>query len=99
MKFVSTYTKKKKKDLAMTTIIKPKKNTLLSHKMINNNKRLKHNWSIDLNHQSRRKFVIFFKFNNFFNGILTILIKLNGLLWMESQNHKVQRWVLLNLIK
>jgi len=46
---------------------------------------------MDLNHQSRRKFVIFFKFNNFFNDILTILIKINGLLWMKSQNHKVQR--------
>jgi hypothetical protein len=93
MKLVSTCTKKI--NLAMTTIIKPKKNTLLSHKMINNNKRLKNNWSMDLNHQSRKKIVIFFKFNNFFNDILTILIKLNGLLWMKSQNHKVQRWVLL----
>ena len=26
-----------------------------------------------------------------FNNMLTILIKLNGLLRMESQNHKIQR--------
>jgi hypothetical protein len=46
---------------------------------------------MDLNHQSKRKFVTFFKFNNFFNDILIILIKLHRLLWMESQNHKGKR--------
>ena len=54
---------------------------------------------MDLNHQSKRKFVTFFKFNNFFNDILIILIELHRLLWMESQNHKRKRLVLLNLSK